>query len=226
MSRAVVLGLLTDSLGLPRATPSLVHPKQTWPSLLRGDVKDGVSVDDVVHIGIGGATVHQLSSQLAYALASAPDALVVQCGIVDCAPRALRRWERDALARVPGGKRVAKLVEQNARALRRLRDVAFTPPAAFSTAVRAMRDKAKPARLLWVGIAPASAEYERAVPGITARVRSYNGLLQAALGADYVDVDGLGAVDDGGLCADHHHLTVGGHAFVAERVRARLREVL
>jgi hypothetical protein len=236
MSRRVTLAVLSDSLGLPRATPAMVTPKQTWPVLLRAaggvDVVDvvagreAIAVEDVVHIGIGGATVHQLQSQLGYGTACAPNAVVVQCGIVDCAPRALRRWERDALARVPGGKRVAKLVENNARQLRAWRDVAFTPPEAFAAAVTAMRDKAQPAPLLWVGIAPASADYERAVPGIQARVQRYNALLSRVLGDRYVDVDGLLGVADGGLCADHHHLTAGGHAFVAQRVRSRLNEVL
>ena len=211
----LTVALLTDSLALPRREPERVALSDTWPALLRQQP----GIGDVVHIGIGGATVHQLLGQTGYARGCDPDVVVVQCGIVDCAPRTLKRWEKDQLSRLPGGRRVGKLIEKNARALRGARDIAFTPPARFAAAVVDVVEKAKPARVLWLAIAPASAAYERQVPGIGARVTQYNGLLRAALGDGFVD---LAQLPSTGLCSDHHHLAAAGHAFVLQQLMLKL----
>lgn len=209
----VSIAALTDSLGLPRGGSEATPPRQTWPALLR----ESVLVDDVTHVGIGGATVTQLAGQLSYAIAAVPDVLVVQCGIVDCAPRALRQWERQALQQVPGGRRVARAIEKRAVLLRRWRDIAFTSPSTFRDTCRTIVARAGASRPLWVGIVDAGDEAR--VPGIRARIRSYNGILRDTVGTGFVDVGDM-PVD--GVCADHHHLTAAGHAFVATKLLERI----
>ncbi len=209
----VIVSILSDSLGLPRGGAQPSARRQTWPAL----VTHGAEIDDVLHIGIGGATVTQLAGQLSYALASSPAVLVVQCGIVDCAPRALRLWERTALQHMPGGRRLSRIIEKRARGLRRIRDIAFTAPEVFRRTCASVVDRADATQVLWIGIVDAGDEAQ--VPGIRARIRAYNDILRATVAHRFVDVSSMPAE---GVCADHHHLTPVGHAFVADVVLARI----
>jgi lysophospholipase L1-like esterase len=206
-----LIAALTDSLGLPRGGAEPTTARQTWPMLLRA------AVDDVVHIGIGGATVTQLSGQLPYALSSSPDLVIVQAGIVDCAPRALRLWERTALQQLPGGRRISRVIEKRARLLRRVRNIAFTAPDTFRETCAAMKTRAGASALWWVGIVDAGDEAQ--VPGIRRRIAAYNDILRTTFADRFIDVS---AMPDSGVCADHHHLTSTGHAFVARTLLDRL----
>src|SRR5688500_17972440 len=79
--------IITDSLGLPRAVPEVCSYEQTWPFLLNNA---GYQIHQV---SIGGATVSELYRQLEYHYLFLPDLVIVQSGIVDCAPRALGKFE-------------------------------------------------------------------------------------------------------------------------------------
>lgn len=205
------IAALTDSLGLPRGGAEPTTARQTWPTLLRA------AVDDVVHIGIGGATVTQLSGQLPYALASSPNLVIVQAGIVDCAPRALRLWERTALQQIPGGRRLSRVIEKRSRLLRRLRNIAFTAPDTFRDTCAAMKTRVGSGSIWWIGIVDAGDEAQ--VPGIRRRIATYNDILRTTFAERFVDVSAMPAT---GVCADHHHLTSTGHAFVASTLLGRL----
>lgn len=79
--------ILTDSLSLPRVFPEKCKFEDTYPYLLR---RMGLHVHQV---SIGGATSDTLVSQLHYHLPFNPKIIILQVGIVDCAPRFARKSE-------------------------------------------------------------------------------------------------------------------------------------
>lgn len=94
-----VLLVQGDSLTLPHDSVPYPH---TWPGLLQRDLDEFY----VVNVGqsekttadlSGGLNVHQ-KRELEY---YEPEIVVVQVGIVDCAPRYFRRWEKQLLDLIP-----------------------------------------------------------------------------------------------------------------------------
>ena len=79
--------LLSDSIALPRVRPEKVTFEETYPNLLR---QKGFKIHQV---SIGGATSTTLLSQLHYHIHFSPDIVILQVGIVDCAPRFANKYE-------------------------------------------------------------------------------------------------------------------------------------
>ena len=84
--------VFSDSLGLPRNTPQAVNWEETWVQLLS-------KIYCVEYCAIGGAKVSDLSRQISYYKIFNPDIVIVQSGIVDCAPRALTEFEKQIIER-------------------------------------------------------------------------------------------------------------------------------
>ena len=81
--------VISDSLGLPRENPDgIIYYENSWPYLLKEKF-------DVIHLGIGGASIDQLVSQAGYYRFANPDFVILQSGIVDCAPRTMTKKEKE-----------------------------------------------------------------------------------------------------------------------------------
>lgn len=106
--------IFTDSLGLPREKPEIVEYNQTWVNLLKANF-------EILVFSFGGGTVDQMYSQIAYLKMFNPDFVIVQSGIVDCAPRALKQYELEIikrsrlLSKIFGNKRVVSFLRKKER---------------------------------------------------------------------------------------------------------------
>ena len=81
--------ILTDSLGLPRFEPEPCFFEETWPILLKE------IYSNIHQVSIGAATSQIILKQVNYQKAFNPDLVILQVGIVDCAPRFMTRKELD-----------------------------------------------------------------------------------------------------------------------------------
>lgn len=213
MPSAPTVLILTDSLAFPRSEPEVVSYEQTWVALLKRRFPE----IDFVHCGRGGATIEDLFKHSAYYHSTIKPALVlVQSGIVDCAPRALSVIEQQVLQRLPiFGSMLLALVRKNAARLRRWRDMSYTSLASYEAWVQAFERLY--ANVYWIGIMPADAEYESRVQGIAAAVKRYNGVLRCR---NYISTTDFSSRD---MMSDHHHLNADGHrrlaALLAETVQ-------
>jgi len=79
--------VLTDSLGLPRASPERCKFFETWPELLRRKRYT------LRKCSIGAATSEDILGQLRYREEMPIRACVIQVGIVDCTPRFASKLE-------------------------------------------------------------------------------------------------------------------------------------
>ncbi len=204
--------LLTDSLAFPRSEPELVRYEDTWVALL----KRCFPAIDFVHCGRGGATLIDLFKHSTYYHGNIQPALVlVQSGIVDCAPRALTVVEQQVLQRLPLlGAPLLALVRKRAAAMRRWRRMSYTPLVTYEAWVN--RYESLYSNVHWIGILPAHSDYELRVEGIGMSIDRYNAVLRRR---HFVSTDDFTAKD---IMSDYHHLSAAGH----RRLAARLADVV
>ena len=205
--------LITDSLAFPRLEPEYVLYEETYISYLKGAFNDC----DFIHQGRGGATIVDLYKHSAYYHETLrPDLVLMQCGIVDCAPRALTVIEQQIVSRLPiiGGL-VTALVKKYSRQLRRTRRMTYTSVAAFSSSVHQFESLFS--KVYWIGILPATADYDAKVEGIERNIAMYNDILRQR---NYVPTDDF---DASMIMSDHHHLNRVGHVRMFEKIADIIR---
>jgi hypothetical protein len=208
--------ILTDSLAFPRSEPEFVGYEQTWVALLKRRFPE----IDFVHCGRGGATIEDLFKHSTYYHDTLKPALVlVQSGIVDCAPRALSVIEQQVLQRLPIiGSMILTLIRRNAARLRRWRGMSYTSLANYEAWVQAFERLFE--NVHWIGIMPADSEYESRVQGIVAAVDRYNGVLRRR---NYISTHDFSSGD---IMSDYHHLNADGHLRLATLVAKTVQHVV
>lgn len=210
MSRPRVF-IVSDSLGLPRQTPEHVAIDATWPQLLRDELPGAC----VYQLSLGGATTDDLVPQLSYLLGQEPSLVVVQAGIVDCAPRAFRQSELALLQATRVGRFMLARLERSAfKYLRRVRNVSYVSQRRFHHNINQVLGQFD-CPVIWISIVGGS-DYDRIVPNVSARIRSYNALLEQRLGADFLDLSA--DIEDRHLMSDGHHLNEAGHRVLMRRL--------
>lgn len=212
MTSSLTVLILTDSLAFPRTEPEVVTYEQTWVALLKRRFPDV----DFVHCGRGGATIGDLFKHSAYYHGTIKPALVLmQSGIVDCAPRALSVIEQQVLQRLPlVGPLILAIVRRNAARLRRWRKMSYTSLSDYEAFVQTF--ECLFTNVHWIGVLPVNTEYESRVQGISAAVDRYNAILRRR---NYISTDDFSSLD---IMSDHHHLNAGGHV----RLAAKLAETV
>lgn len=205
--------VITDSLGLPRPAPEVVEYEQTWVYMLSQQ-------SQVWQHSSGGSTIRELYSQIEYFKMFNPDIVIIQSGIVDCAPRAMSKFENEFINKVWLTKKLAKkfLKEKTLNFLRRKRSCFYTSAYDYEKFVNLFK-KAFSDKLYWVGIVPANAGYEKKIPGITLQIEKYNKILNRNLSGKFINSDNLTEKD---VMSDFIHLTVSGHLSVFENIKKQI----
>ncbi len=206
MKRVLVF---SDSLGLPRPKPELVKHDETWIHLLSGNY-------DIQQFSIGGAEVSVLATQIEYAKMFEPDVVIVQSGIVDCAPRALTRNENKFLNKYKVTRFFLKIIlkPRIIRVLRKYRNVRYTKQGLFESHVNEFL-RAFGTKLFWIGIVPGNEKYEETVVGITRNINDYNSIIKKNLKLNYI---GLEDVEKKHVMSDHVHLSKEGHSYLYAKI--------
>lgn len=207
MSKCILV--LGDSLALPRLTPDFCPYDSTWPELLR---KDG---HRVIQVSIGGATSHDLNAQAGtyYKLETMPiDLVIIQSGIVDCAPRFAHKFELKIYQSIPLiGKGIISMLNRNW--VRKLRNITYMKPKKYRQNIQKMIRQYHPKPVFLLGILPALSGYEKQLPGISKNTAIYNAILKS--NPNFIDLQGM---PENGIMSDFHHLNAVGHAFIYEQL--------
>lgn len=201
--------ILTDSLALPRLHPDYCHLNDTWPSLLR---KQG---HRVTQISLGGGTSHDLVAQCNYYQKETVDIdlVIVQSGIVDCAPRFARKLELKFYKVLPLiGKMIIKLLNRNW--VRQVRKITYMSPKKYKHNIHKLEQKFQPYPVFFLGILPAQEAYEIQLRGITRNTALYNSILKET--GSYID---LSQIPASGIMSDFHHLNSQGHQYIFEQIQ-------
>ncbi len=202
---------LTDSLSLPREeNGQVVKYEETYLSILRKEFPEMLIVDSA----IGGATIWDLFRQIFYYKYFEPDLVIIQCGIVDCAPRAFTEFEKKILNRL--GIRAKGLTSF----LRRYRGLKRTSRVKFEKTAIKIKNEFSNIPVYAIGILPASLEYEKKVPGIENSIAIYNQILKG----HFHFIESCGFPMEG-ILNDHHHLNKYGHEVIADNIRSVLIKI-
>jgi hypothetical protein len=205
MVKRVKVLIITDSLGFPRNTPELILYEETYISLL----KHKFTECDIIHQGRGGATIKELYNHSSYYHETLePDIVIIQSGIVDCAPRALTLTEQHVISRLPLlSKILIRLVKKNSSFLRKYRKIKYTPIETYQEYIKKFNSLFH--NTYWIGILPASDRYEKELQNISENIFQYNLILKNEnANGKYINLVDYTEFD---IMSDFHHLSKSGH---------------
>jgi len=201
--------ILTDSLGLPRDKPEYCSYEETWPVLLK-------QYFHVHQVSLGGGTIKQISRQVEYHKLFQPHFVILQSGIVDCAPRAFTELELQIIKGLKPLNRVLEpLIKKNAQLIRRVRKKSYTGKGTFKSTAQKLISQFPGSEVFAMGILPVSDGYERQIKGITNRVKEYNRILSDVYASHFISNDDI---TPDAVMSDHIHLNTKGHAFIFDKV--------
>jgi len=199
--------VFTDSLGLPRSVPEHCAYEDTWCFKLKRDF-------NVHQVSIGGATSSDILRQCPYHIEFKPDVVIVQIGIVDCAPRFLTKFELELIKKLPD-KINSKLIRAlNNSKVRNFRKITYVRTDLFARNIRKLQTFFKGTPVIFINILPASDSYEKILPGIKSRVEQYNEILinEAKYICETYDLHNKGVM------SDYVHLNAFGHDMIYHKI--------
>lgn len=211
---------LTDSLGYPRVDSFGTSASDVWTYGVRDRLFE---LDKGFKFFFDMKPYRDTRSLLVdvknHCLSYQPDLIILQVGIVDCYPRALKRIEHQVLSRLPIIRNITKMiVKKNYTTIVRHRDIAYIPMDEYKRNLVELKALFPNAHWIVLPIAPACNEYIQKNPLINSRVKSYNSLQEEVFECDfksklYLDCDLTKA-----FLEDNHHLSKFGHAHVMTKV--------
>ena len=213
--------VLTDSLGLPRMKPELINDEQCWTYR----VADRYAAEFRFRVvSVPGMDTSQLMSLVDdyYQMIEA-DVVVVQVGIVDCYPRAIKKIELSLLLRMPGyfSRYIHRWVKRNYATLITKRGIRYVQPDDFKANLQRLRERFPRSKIVVVPIAPPSAAYVLKNPCIETSVLEYNAMLAASFPDGFLaECYPAKACDI--FLSDNHHLNALGNGYVFDAVSTAL----
>jgi lysophospholipase L1-like esterase len=208
--------VLTDSVSLPRKyKDGSVSFESTYPYQLQ-KMYEGRAV--FYFFQMGGATIKDLTKQINYCKCFKPDFLILQVGIVDCAPRAFSRLEMDLIKKW----RLFRFAKPLTSYFRKYRNLCYTSKINFEKNLVKLFDVLQVRKIYGISILPSSNEYEKILPNVTKNIIEYNDILKRQ--TEYIDVSE--ALHKGGVIEDHHHMNEIGHKLVFNKIVEKLEKVV
>lgn len=235
--------LYGDSLALPR--PGVVQSRERYIARLCSwwTRQEGVENIELIDRSRGSMTVADLWQWYEHDngyFGEGGDVLLIQCGVVDCAPRPLPRWLRSRLGRLPSAlrRRVISFLHRHRPAILRRtggwRQISPDEFRSFSSRWLASAVQ-KFGRVYVFNIAPTNRQIENHSPGFTRSIRLYNEILAEVIGSLKADnlflVDVYAVISQTNpeeidryiLAEDGHHLTALSHELYYQQIK-RLEE--
>lgn len=208
--------IFSDSLALPRLKPTKVYYEETWPAKLAAD-------HTIAQYSKGGGIIKDMLDQVFYYQMFCPDIVILQMGIVDCAPRPFTLFEEQFFKLnffTKGFKAILKRLTKPW--LKNVRKVAWTKPKDFRLYCEQFKIVYPNIPVFALAILPACEEFEKLSKGITKRIAQYNAILKDVFGDYYIDTS---TIPHEGIMSDFHHLTTVGHQYIYDLIQVRLSKM-
>jgi len=235
--------LIGDSLAVPRSDPSGdIRYRNCYPFLIQQYLENqlqSVHVPVIYDRSQSCCTLPDVVFSWNEEISlQEPDILIIQVGVVDCAPRVFTPYQRKVVANLrPRIMResVLSLVRKYRKHLVRLRgNLTYTSYEQFRQAAIGLSSEADRVGLLgcyFVNIITPSLEMERRSPGFCSNVAKYNEVLEEVADGkivQIVDMDGI--VQRMGherlLLSDGIHINKEGHRILAGEISGRIGMLL
>ena len=200
--------ILTDSLALPR---KIGEDSVSWEDTYIHKLKEQFPFFEIINVSLGGASIKDLRKQVNYYKVLKPDVLILQCGIVDAAPRAFGRIEMDLIKKL----HIFRLTKHFYKPLVKIRSHHYANLKTFTKLLEEIKTVIGAKNFIVLGILPSNSLYEKKLPGVTASIESYNKGLKKA--ADYY-IDSA-PIPKNGIAPDHHHLNAIGQDYFFHEIQ-------
>ena len=248
MNYQLLFHVYGDSLSLPRPEDGIpfIH---TYPELIRCAFEQ-LQPKSKVYIynrSMGGATIKSLFNIFIQDYdvgGECQNVLIIQSGIVDCAPRPIPALLRTVLSHLPirVRSRIVKFLHEHRRIILRCGfSWRYTSPAVFKATLSSWLVRAAPnfRRIYVINIPPTMQVMEDHSPGLSASIELYNNIIEQvvkSVGVTHVHLVNVYHTiqkhpDDVALYInpkDGHHITLKSHYLYSEMVMqletARMRE--
>lgn len=198
--------LITDSLSLPRR-----HESGTvlWEDIYFNKLRKQFPDIEFILMAMGGATIEQLFLSLNYYKETKPDVVILQSGIVDCAPRALGQLEQQIVIKL----KMFRLVHPFTKFFRKHRNLTYTSPKNFEATLLKIKNSFPDKPFICIGILPGCEAYDKKVPGILKKIDLYNSILSK----HSIFIDNSDFSRDG-IISDFHHMNEKGHQEIFDKL--------
>jgi lysophospholipase L1-like esterase len=239
MNDRLLISVYGDSLSMPRALDGIRH-FEIYPELLRDAIQSSrprirISIHNRSSGGVSiSALYEQFMQDSAYYEKQEQGILIIQCGIVDCAPRPVPPSVRTRIARLPPRLRllVTRLLHHGRPFLLRAglvwRNTDIDRFESVLTQWIRMSRKIYD-RVYVINIAPTTPAIAAHSPGMQSSIDSYNGTIRRVVNATdspavmLIDVHKAIAEMDSASSpcvneADGHHITHAGHRLYADLI--------
>jgi len=233
----LLLRVYGDSLGMPRAFEGIRY-RETYAELLKAALEERAWRVDLYNRSKGNVDVGELRTMVEYDrryFGRPREIVVIQCGIVDCAPRPISGRTRRLVGRLPEPlrQRVITFLHSNrARLLNSGFQWRVTEPDPFRLTYRELLLAASSGtgHVYSVNVAPTTPEMEEHSPGLSGSIQRYNTIIadevrRAGASVQLIDVHSAILEEDGGLqryvnAKDGHHITREGHLLYTRLIMA------
>ena len=208
MNSKPIFLIFTDSVALPRKYD---NGKILWQETYIAKIKAQYTNYEIINISIGGASIKDLRNQINYYMVLEPEIVLLQCGIVDAAPRAFGRLELEIITKM----RLLRFTKPFVSFLRKYRAHHYASPKEFEQKLIEFKNGLNPKRLIALSILPSCQEYEVQLPGITKYGAIYNAILKKHADSFVV----LDEIPREGILSDYHHVNAIGQQFIFEQLQ-------
>jgi len=197
---------LTDSLSLPRSYKNAVVK---WEEIYFTRLKQRFPDVEFILMAMGGATIVQIQLALNYYVHTNPDLVILQSGIVDCAPRAFGQLEQQIIFKL----KLFRLVKPFVKTLRKYRRISYTSPKTFEATLLKIKHAFPGKPFIAIGILPGCKDYDLLLPNVSKKIVEYNGILAGH--TDFIENDDFPAE---GIVGDFHHMNAYGHNIIYHKL--------
>ena len=205
--------IITDSVSLPRKTK---RGYVKWEDTYYNKLKLEFPRYEFIYLAIGGATILDLCNQLNYYDILKPDVVILQCGIVDCCPRAFSQFEKQIIKKF----KLSRLSKPFVKFLRKYRALKYVPLAKYEAALLEIKEKLNPSHFFSLSIIKAQKKYELTLKGISKNIRDYNNILKK-----HTKLIDLSSLPVEGILDDYHHINELGHDYIKEQLVIKFRTI-
>jgi len=210
--------IVADSLGYPRMHPEILTDEDCWSFKVSDNFSSLYRIRTWLRPGLD---TEQLINDTNQHLSSIkePDIVILQIGIVDCYPRALKKNELSLILRLPKlvSSLVHKIVKRYYKLLINRRNICYVKPALFEENLLKFRAHFIKAKFIVIPIAPPSTSYEKKNPLVKDAISKYNKILYTVFGDDLLD-DVYSVSSDYFLMSDGHHINYLGNQLIYSSV--------
>ena len=167
--------LITDSLGIPRTYPEIVMDDDCWTH----KIAHSLPYKTYIYSREGMTSKKVVNDLTRYLSAYEPDVVILQIGVVDCAPRALSYTELKIIRSIPiFNKYIHKIIKKYHTYLIKKRKIVYTSKCDFRENISKIKSHYKNKKVIIIPICQTSDEHEKKIPGFKRNVSEYNKILK------------------------------------------------